>query len=556
MKPACFNPDMILYGGKILTQDPSRSRVQALAIKGNEILATGTEEEILPLAGPKTRMISAQGKTVLPGFNDAHGHPWQAGLHYEGLILFGIDNFSELQKRLAHRVKETLPGEWVLGGSYIESQFVENRPPTKEVLDEVSPDTPVVLERIFGASAVNSKALELAGINKDTPEPQGGSIGKDENGEPNGILYGQAVLLVRRAMSGLFASDDFGAGEGESDVSGYERVIQRALSVYKSYGITSSLEAGVSRNVERAYIRLQMAGALEGRVNLMPNWHGFTLKQNLSRIDLLVHDYGPVTGFGNDWVRYGGLKMAIDGGLTSGTALKSWPYLGEEKPRDVNLRLDLAKLDEYVDEAHREGWSVGIHVMGDVAIDAAVDAIYKAWKKNPRDHRHHLIHAYYPSEQALQKMKEASIAVACQASFIYGEADGYLDLLPEDKRESFTPLRRYVDEGIHVALSTDMPCADVNPFWNLYSAVTRKGMRGFQLGTKECISREEALYMMTKEGAYLTGEEHRKGSLEPGQLADIVLVDGDLLECSDQELRDMQVWMTILDGKIIYEKHQ
>lgn len=555
MKKATFlEPEIIIYNGQVLTQDDQRQRVEAIALGGKYILATGTNEEILGLKASNTLLVDAKGNTVLPGLNDAHCHPWQAGLLYEGVILFGIDNFSDLQKTIKKAVDELKPGEWVMGGSYIESQFVENRPPTKDVLDLVSPDTPVVLERIFGASAVNSKALELAGINKDTPDPYNGKICKDEQGEPNGILEGQAVLLVRQVMPNLMGSDDFGAGEGSGDVQVYKRVINKAQSVFKTYGITSVMEAGVSRDVERAYIELQEGGELEGRVCLMPNWHGFTLKQNLSRIDLLVNDYGPQTDYGNPWVRYGGLKMAIDGGLTSGTALKSWPYLGEEEPRKVNLRLDLEKLDAYVEEAHDKGWSVGIHVMGDVAIEAAVDAIYKAWKKDPREHRHHIIHAYYPSEEALRKMKEAKIMAACQASFIYGEADGYGDLLPEDKRESFTPLKSYLEAGIHVGLSTDMPCADINPYWNLYSAVTRRGMRGYQLGTSQSITREEALYMMTREGAYLTGEEEIKGSLEPGKLADLVLVDRNLLECSEDELRYASAQMTILDGKVIYEK--
>ena len=555
MKKARFlEPSIILYNGKILTQDEKRSQVEAIAIGGNTILATGSNKDILSLKGEGTRLIDAGGHTILPGINDPHCHPWQAGLLYEGVILFGIDNFSDLQKRIAQAVEKTAPGEWVMGGSYIESQFVENRPPTKDVLDEVSPDTPVVLERIFGASAINSKALELAGITRDTADPYNGRICKDEDGEPNGILLGQAVLLVRQVMPNLMGSDDFGAGEGSGDVEIYKRVIKKAQSIFKTYGITSVMEAGVSRDVERAYIELEQDGELEGRVNLMPNWHGFTLKQNLSRIDLLVNDYGPRTDYGNPWVRYGGLKMAIDGGLTSGTALKSWPYLGEEKPREINLRLDLEKLDSYVDEAHEKGWSVGIHVMGDIAIEAAVDAIYKAWKKNPRTHRHHIIHAYYPSQEALEKMNEAGIGAACQASFIYGEADGYGDLLPEEKRESFTPLRAYLNAGIHVGLSTDMPCADINPYWNLYSAVTRRGMRGYQLGTSQTVTREEALYMMTMEGAYLTGEEKIKGSLEPGKLADLVLLDRDLLSCSEDELRKTTAMLTILDGNIIYEK--
>lgn len=549
-----LEPEIIIYNGSVLIQDEKRSQCQAIAISGNKILASGSDDEILSLRTDSTRVVDARKATVIPGINDVHCHPWQSGVLYEGVILFGIDNFKDLQIAIKNKLEELDGGQWLVGGSYIESQFEENSPPIREVLDPVSPDNPLVLERIFGACAVNSKALELAGITKETPDPFNGRIVKDGDGEPTGILEGQAVLLVRQAMDGLLGSDDFGAGEGESPVEVYEAAIKKGLSVYKTYGITSAMEAGVSKNVERAYINLDNQKGLECRINMMPNWHGFTLKQNLSRIDLLVNDYGPLTDFGNPWVRYGGLKMAIDGGLTSGTALKSWPYLGEDKPREVNLRLDIDLLDSYVDEAHQKGWSVGIHVMGDLAIDAAVDAIYKAWKKEPREHRHHIIHAYYPSKESLAKMKEASIKAACQASFIYGEADGYNSLLPEDKRESFTPLRDYIDGGIGVALSTDMPCADVNPFWNMYSAVTRKGMRGYQLGEKQKVTREEAIYMLTRAGAYITGEEDIKGSLEPGMLADVAIIDRDLLTCPEEEIKKAQALMTILDGRIIHER--
>lgn len=284
----------------------------------------------------------------------------------------------------------------------------------------------------------------------------------------------------------------------------------------------------------------------------MPNWHGFTLKQDEAQLDRLLDDYSFASGYGNDWIRYGGLKMAIDGGLTSGTALKSWPYKGEDAPRKVQLRLDLDKLDGYVKNAHDHGWDIGIHVMGDIAIERAVDAIYKAVQANPRPHRHHIIHAYYPTEASMQKMAEVGILAACQASFIYGECDGYPQLLPQDKEECFTPLRSYTDHGITVALSTDMPCAHVNPFWNLYSAVTRKGMRGHCLGTKESISVMEGIKMLTYNGACIDGGEAEKGSLEPGKLADLVVLDRDIDHIDVEQLRNTVVDLTMLDGKVIY----
>lgn len=547
--------DTIFYNGTVYSVNGNDDIFQAIAIKGDKILATGTNEEIKALAGSETHVIDLVGKSIIPGINDAHNHAWEAGLMYAGLVLFGIDSIKKLLEKVAEKVKVASKGEWIQGGSWIESQFTENRAPNRFDLDEVAPNNAVVLERIFGACTVNSKALELAGITRDTQNPYKGIIEKDEKtGEPTGVLHGNAVLLVRRVMPGPFGSDEFGGGTGEPSVEILEKAIKLALSHYKKYGITGIAEPGVSTAVCKAYHNLLRKGELSCRISLLPNWHGFTLHQDEAQLDKLIDNYNFTSGYGNEWIRYNALKMAIDGGLTSGTALKSWPYKGEEQLRKFDLRLDLDKLEGYIKKAHDSGWDIGIHVMGDVAIERAVDAIYKAVKKNPRDHRHHIIHAYYPTEEVLKKMREAKILASVQASFIYGEADGYDAILTKEKQEEFLPLKSYMEAGVTASLSTDMPCADVNPFWNLYSAVTRKGMRGFCLGEKECITVPQAIKMMTYNGACQSGEEHIKGSLEAGKLADMVLLDRDLTAAKPEELREIEVEVTILAGETIYKK--
>ena len=547
-------PDCIFHNGAVYTADAQNAVFEAVAVSGNRILALGTSEELLALAAPHTAVTDLKGRAVIPGINDAHSHPWEAGLMLDGLVLFGIGSIPALQEAIQARVAQMAPGQWLQGGSYIESQFAEDRAPHRRDLDAAAPRNPVVLERIFGACTANSAALEAAGITRDTPDPEKGRICREADGAPTGVLEGTAVLLVRAAMPGPFGSDEFGAGAGEPSVELTQRSILRAMEEYQKYGITSVTEPGCSATVCRAYHDLLATGRMGYRVSLMPNWHGFTLKQNEQELDRLLETYNFSSGYGNDWVRYGGLKMAIDGGLTSGTALKSWPYLGEDAPRQVQLRLDLAKLDGYIKNAHDHGWDIGIHVMGDIAIQRAVDAIYRAVKANPRPHRHHIIHAYYPTEEVLNKMAEVGILAACQASFIYGECDGYDKLLPREQQEEFTPLRSYTDHGVTVALSTDMPCAHVNPFWNLYSAVTRKGVRGHCLGTKECISVLEGIKMLTYNGACIDQGEAVKGSLEPGKLADLAVLDRDIGAVSPEELRDTLVDITMLDGNVVYSR--
>jgi len=548
-------PDYIFYNGSVHSVNSNNDIYQAIAVKENKVMALGDNVDILALAEESTTRIDLDGNSLIPGIIDGHNHIWESGLMYDGIIIFGLTNFEELQKSIDKKTKEVGKGVWIQGGSYIESQFSEGVAPDRFVLDTVSPNNPVVLERIFGASAVNSLALEAAGITKDTPDPERGHIVKDPvSGEPTGILEGNAVLLVREVMPGPFGSDDFGAGTGEPSIPVLKESIETAIDKYLEYGITSVTEPGVSLAVCKAYHDLYDENKLKCRVDLMPNWHGFTLLQNEKELNELIDKLQFKSGFGNEWIRYTALKMAIDGGLTSGTALKSWPYKNEDKLRSFKLRLDLDKLDDYVKRAHDNGWNVGIHVMGDIAIDKAVNAIYKAVKANPRRHRHYIIHAYYPTGEVLRKMNEVGIMASVQGSFIYGEADGYDNLLPKDKQESFLPLRSYVDAGVICSLSTDMPCADVNPFWSMYSAITRKGMRGYRLGTRECISTDEALRMMTYNGAILNGEEDYKGSLEPNKVADLAILDRNLISIDTEQIKDITVVATMLDGDIVYKR--
>ncbi len=544
-------PNTILYNASVHTVDQADSVVEAVAIQGNRILATGSNQEVLDLAGQDTETIDLQGRTVIPGIIDSHNHAWEAGKLLEGVITFGIQSIQELKAAISEKAALVPEGQWLQGGGWIESQFREKRMPNRWDLDEAAPDVPVVLERIFSVCVANSKALELAGICKDTPDPVDGEIERDPStGEPTGILHRAAKLLVRWAMPG-----PFGASSTDGETAATEKAVKLAHEEYLKYGITGVVEPGLTPTMMRAYQNLYRAGELSIRTNLMPNWYGFALAQEMEYMQRLIPEMGFYTGFGDEWLRVGALKMAIDGGLTSRTALKSWPYVGEAGPReDVPLRLDLGQLNAWVKQAHDAGWSVGIHVVGDIAQDKAVEAIYEAYRHNPAPRRHQIIHGYYPTDESLQRMREAGIIAALQPAFIYGEADGYPDLLPPDKQRDFLPLRRYLNAGVTVAMSTDMPSAHHNPFWGMYSAITRKGMLGHQLGVEECITMPQALRMMTLNSAYLTGEEQIKGSIEPGKLADLVVLDRDWSACSVEEMRDTLVDMTFVDGKLVYSR--
>lgn len=544
----CEVPQLIIHNAAVHTLDGADTVAQAIAVSGSRVLATGEDREILPLAGAETRVVDAKGCSVIPGINDSHNHMWEAGMLMEGIITFGYQSIEALAREVGRRVAAMAPGEWLQGGGWVESQFVEGRMPTRYDLDPYSPHNPVVLERIFSTCCANSAALRAAGITRDTPDPPGGTIGRDERGEPNGLLFRSAKQLVRDVMPTAFGESKFGSGER------IRAAIRRSQEDYLHYGITSVVEPGVTPSMIRAYQRLRDAGELKIRVNLMPCWHGFAINEDEDFSDRLVPELGLYSGFGDHYLRIGSLKMAIDGGLTSKTSLRTWNYKGETEIKPFPLRLDLEKLPGWVKEAHDGGWGVGIHVMGDVAVQKAADAIYAAYRANPADRRHQLVHCYYPSGDVLNKMAEAGMILAAQPAFIYNEADGYPALLEEAQQRTFLPLRSAIDAGVPIALSTDMPSAHHNPFWNLYAAVTRKGMHGHCLGEEECITVSEALRAMTQGGAYMTFEEKEKGTLQPGMLADLALLDRSLVDIPAEALRDITVQMTVVDGKIAYEK--
>ncbi|MEN1761210.1 amidohydrolase [Anoxynatronum sibiricum] len=546
--------DYVFHNANVITvTGPDQ---EAVAVLENKIIFVGSDNEVKQHIGNQTEVINCQRQTVLPGIIDTHNHLWEAGVLLKGIITFGIEDFETLRSKIKEKVQSKKSGEWLHGGSWIETQFRENRFPTRFDIDDVSPDNPVVLERIFGASLVNSCALRLAGITENTPDPEGGKIERDQmTGQPTGLLHGKAVLLIREAMDGLFGSDVFGGNKGTSSITDYEEAIRYGMPFYLKHGITSIVEPGVSSEVCRAYQNLYMNSKLNIRVNLMPNWIGFTLNQDVNKMESWIRETGVYTGFGDEWVRFGGLKMAIDGGLTSKTAWMSEPYLNETEPPDVKLRLDVGQLKKWIKEAHDLGWSIGIHVMGDKAIEAAVDAIDEAWKQNPQKRYHHLIHAYYPSEKSLNQMAHSNIMVSIQPSFVYGEADGYDQLLSKEMQSTFTPAKTYMTKGINTTIGTDMPCAHVNPFWGLYSLVTRKGLQGYQLGADECVCLRDAIQMMTYNGAKLTGEENIKGSIEEGKLADLIVLDRNINHTDTEDLKSIKVALTMVGGKVVYQ-HQ
>ena len=538
-------PDVILVNGPIYTADADRRKVTGMAITGGKITALGSTDEIRALAREDTEIVDLDGRSAIPGIVDSHNHlPTAGAMMSEGVILFDAKTISELQEMVAGRAQTMEPGEWIQGAGWIENQFEEWRMPTRWDLDEAAPDNPVILNRLFGMSVVNSRALELAGITEDGYEPDRGIVDRDEQGRPTGVLRAGAQEAVRAVMPAMSSAQR---------VRQYEGYIRTAAQEYVRYGITSLLDPGVPPLMMRAYQNVQESGGLPLRVNMMPVWYGLRASEDQDLDGRLDH-IGVHTNFGNDRLRIGALKMAIDGGLGSMTSLMHEPYIDGTRS-EIPLRLNTDNLEKWFEEGHSAGWSIGIHCCGDLAQDLACSAFDTVMGREPRDDvRHNIIHGYFATPEALEIMERHSISVSAQPGFIWVEGDQYFSALPEERLHDFKPLKTYLDRGIIVACNSDMTSAHYDPFWGIHSAVTRKTSRGKTLGDAEKVDRFEALRMFTYNGAYLTFWEDLVGSLEVGKAADVAVLDRDYGAIDDDQLRDLTVERTLVDGKTVFDR--
>jgi predicted amidohydrolase YtcJ len=332
--------------------------------------------------------------------------------------------------------------------------------------------------------------------------------------------------------------------------------VDAASRTYLEVGITSVLDPGLVPDEIRAYQHAYRQGKLHVRANVLPSWHGFIDTEQEAELDARSATLGVFSGLGDDWLRLGALKMAIDGGTTSHTAWMFQPFLGEDTVRDYN-RLNAADLRRFFGAGHAQGWDIGIHAIGDRAHHEAAAAFADTLERSEPgiDHRHNLIHAYFATEQSLQQMAEYRIAAVIQPTFIYFEGDDLFRDVGPELANRYKPMRTYLDRGIKVVATSDVPSTvHYNPFIGLYSLITRKSHLGTPIAPQEAVSRWEALHAYTVAGAWLTREENHKGPLALGYLADIAVLDRDYFSCTEEEIKDIRVEMTIVDGKVAYRR--
>jgi len=534
-------PDLILHNGRIYTLDQRNATVQALAIKDGRVVAAGADIAVLQLAGEGTSRVDLERRAVIPGIFDSHNHMLEVGEKLSWLRLDECQSPADMAELVRERARATPPGGWIIGMGWNEGNFPGGRLPVLDDIDAAAPDHPVILMRFFNTDLVNSHALRLAGVTSGTPNPVGGRVEHDAAGRPNGLLRGTAKTLVRRLLP-------------QSTPAELAEALRLGCLDLNRLGITSIVDPGLYPHEMQAYVEAWRRGALTVRTNIMPNWHGFQDDETEAQLDSRATELGLSTGLGDEWLRLGGLKMAVDGGTSPRTALMYEPYEGETEMTAL-LRLSPDDLRRYFGTAQRLGWDVGIHCCGDHAQDIAVEALAAAMTTHPRpDMRHNIIHAYFPSERALELMARHQIAAVIQPSFIYWEGTLIFRDVGERRARNYKPARRYLGAGVPLTASSDLPSTvTAEPFCGMYSLVTRRNAQGDLIAPDQGITRLEALRAYTSAGCWLTREEGHKGTLEPGKLADLVVLDRDYFAVPESQIREVKPVLTMVGGRVVWE---
>jgi len=528
--------DLVLLNGNIVTMNHDLPRAEAVAISGNSIISVGTSKKVKPFVGEETKVIDLEQKLAIPGFIDAHVHPFSAGRSLTVLDMKGLTKEQILDK-VAQKAKETEKGAWIEGRGWDQGFWQVKKFPTRYDLDAVAQDNPVALTRIDGHSGwYNSLALQLSDIDKDTQAPEGGQILRDAQGEPTGMLIDEAMGLLKRERY----------SEG---LENGETYIKLAMEQYRKWGVTGIHDAMAGKESLQTYEDLKKRGELTVRVYAMISAGIEAFPAYLSK--------GPQIDSENHLLTVRSVKMLMDGALGSRGALLFEPYSDSPDTSGLQLMRE-EKVYAVIKACLENGFQVCIHAIGDKANHMVLNLYQRALEENPvEDHRLRIEHASVIQPEDLPRFKELNVIASMQPVFIGEYGRWSEDRLGPQRVKGVLILRQLLDAGVIVAGGTDNPASDDgNPLVNFYTAVTRKSPYGVpdEWYGQEKITREEALRIFTLDAAYAAFEEDIKGSIETGKLADIVVLNKDIMSIDEKEILNTEVLMTILDGKIIYDK--
>ncbi len=528
--------DLLLTNATVLTMDDTYPVAGAVGVEGDRITWVGDAAEARDLTGVR-RVMDLAGATVIPGFNDAHNH----------LILLGywlsqlncsyptVKSIADIVATVGERAAATPDGEWVEGRGYDDNKLAEHRHITRWDLDPVSPNHPVVIKNASGhMCVVNSRALELAGVTRDTEPPFGGTVHLDPvTGEPSGLLQEQAQNLLNHIS----------IPEDKETLHG---CLQTAGDAYLSAGITSCQEAGIFSTPEFTVFQEAWAnGELPLRVYMM-----------LRRPFLeAMETMGVFTGFGDERLRIGSFKLLADGSLIGRTAAVSQPFLEDPDPNNLGLAMmPQGELDDLIWRAHSKGWQVAIHAIGDRGIEMCLDGFGRALARMPRaDHRHRLEHCGILRPDLIERIRGMEVIPVGQPPFINEFGDGFLRHLGQERAQLTYALKSVLDAGIHLAASSDSPVSSFQPLLGIKACVTERTANGADFAPRERISVEEAIALYTRAGAYASFEEDIKGTITPGKLADFAVLGADPRAIDPERLDQIPVLATIRGGDVVYE---
>ena len=529
--PRGVHADIVVKRGNLLTMDPALPRAEAMAISGHHIQAVGSNDDIANLIGPNTNVIDAAGMTVTPGFIDGHSHPIVPEHAVSANV--NLPRIADVKEALRQQAAKTPPGHWVRGVMYDDTKFDDGRPLNLHDIDEVVPDHPVfVWHRGGHTGVINSKALEVAGITMDTPDPVGGKYYR-ENGEFTG-------KVAELAIDPLYEHGTWPVID--RDVR--QDSVRVASTRMASFGLTSTTDAwGDGANL----IALQDARAadqLHFRVSFMPFGQDPVFQS--------LKDAGIQSGFGDDMLRIGAVKYSADGSASERTMRMSTPYLG--RPDDFGiLTMTQEEIDAAVDDAVNHNFRIGIHANGDITIDMALKAYERVLKNHVGENpRYRLEHCSLVNPDLLARIKKTGSIPFPFYTYAYFHGNKWTEY-GEEKMEHMFAHRSFLDHGIPVAPASDYPPGPFEPMMAIQSMVTRQDTQGRTWGPSQRISVSEAMRICTVHGAYASFEENTKGSLTAGKLADFVILDKDPHSVDPHSIIDIKVVRTVMGGRTTYQ---
>jgi predicted amidohydrolase YtcJ len=531
--------ELVLLNGRIYTMGDGPPVAEAVAIKDGRFIVVGSNAEARAAAGPGTRELDLGGRTVIPGLIDSHNHMLSAGAALFRLDLAPARSVGDVLRAVATAAADTPAGEWIAAGSgWRVTSLAEGRYPTRQELDSVAPDHPVWLPSGGHVGVANGLALQLAGVTRDTPEPDGGHIEHDASGDPTGLLLEQpATSFVARLIP---------PPSHERRAQGLRRI----MATYTAAGITGVRDPGITPDDMRIYQELWANGELSLRVAMM-------LRQDRSRPLHLVDDlaqWGVVSGMGDDWLRVDGVKLGVDGGASLATALVERPYKDQPDNRGTQV-VSTDTLATVAVAAHRLGWRIGTHAVGGRAVDLILDAYAQADADHPiRGRRFAIEHAYVEmTPERMARIKALDLVVNAQPAFLYHFYPALVGNFEEERLVAIKPLRDYLTAGVTLAGGSDSTTGPYPPLLGIWSAVNRLSPRGNVIGPDQRLTAEEALRMYTRGSAYALNVEQARGAIEPGKLADLVVLGADLLRIAPEGIRDIPVALTIIGGRVVHD---